>query len=92
METIKATIDLPGTFSFLIRKDKADVASFIKQTLAVELYREGKISLGKAAELAGSRNKWEMLTFLSEHDVSIHYTAQDAKRDLKTLKDFVRKK
>lgn len=91
METIKATIDLPGTFSFLIKKNTPDIASFIKQTLAIELYREGKLSLGKAAELAGARNKWEMLTFLSEHDVSIHYTAKDAKTDLKSLKNFLGK-
>lgn len=54
METIKATIDLPGTFPLLVKKDEAEIASFIKQTLAIELYREGKISLGKAAELAGA--------------------------------------
>ena len=91
MDTIKATIDLPGTFPFLVKKDEADIPSFIKQALAVELYREGKISLGKAAELAGARNKWEMLMILSEHDIPIHYTAKDAKSDLETLKRFLRK-
>ncbi len=91
METIKATIDLPGTFPLLIKKDEAEIASFIKQTLAIELYREGKISLGKAAELAGARNKWEMLILLNEHGVPIHYTAKDAESDLKTLKQFLRK-
>lgn len=91
METIKATIDLPGIFPHLINKDEADIPSFIKQTIAVELYREGKISLGKAAELAGARNKWEMVMILSEHGVPIHYTAKDAKSDLKTLKQFLRK-
>jgi len=91
MDTIKATIDLPGTFPLLVKKDEADIASFIKQTLAIELYREGKISLGKAAELAGARNKWEMLMLLSEHGVSMHYTAKDAESDLKTLKQFLRK-
>lgn len=90
METIKTTIDLPGTFPHLIKKDEDDIPSFIKQTLAVELYREGKISLGKAAEIAGARNKWEMLMLLSEHGVPIHYTAKDAESDLKTLKQFLR--
>ena len=91
MDTIKATIDLPGTFPLLVKKDEADIPSFIKQALAVELYREGKISLGKAAELAGARNKWEMLMILSEHDIPIHYTAKDANSDLETLKKFLRK-
>jgi len=57
METIKATIDLPETFPLLVKKDEADLPSFIKQTLAIELYRERKISLGKTAELAGAKNK-----------------------------------
>ncbi len=91
MHTIKATIDLPGTFPLLIKKEEADIALFIKQTIAIELYREGKISLGKAAELADARNKWEMLMLLSEHGVPLHYTAQDAKEDLKTLKQFLGK-
>ena len=91
MQTIKAIIDLPETFPFLIKKDETELASFIKQTVAIELYREGKISLGKAAELAGARNKWEMLTLLDEHGVAIHYTAQEAKNDLKTLKQFLGK-
>ncbi len=90
METIRTTIDLPGTFPLLVKREEADIASFIKQTLAIELYREGKISLGKAAELAEVRNKWEMLILLSEHGVAIHYTAKDAESDLKTLKKFLR--
>lgn len=91
METIKTTIDLPGIFLQLIKKDEADIPLFIKQTIAVELYREGKISLGKAAELADARNKWEMVMILSEHGVPIHYTAKDAKSDLKILKKFLGK-
>ena len=91
METIKAVIDLPGTFHLLIKKDRADITSFIKQTVAIELYRERKISLGKAAELAGVRNKWEMMIILSQHDVPIQYTAQDAKSDLKSIKQFLGK-
>jgi predicted HTH domain antitoxin len=39
------------------------------RSLAVELYREGRLSLGKAAELAGSNGKWEMLMQLSKRRV-----------------------
>ncbi len=87
MQTIKAIMDLPGTFPLLIKKDETELASFIKQNVAIELYREGKLSLGKAAELAGTQNKWEMLMILSEHGVVINYSAEDAEADLKTLKN-----
>lgn len=55
------------------------------RSLAVEFYREGKLSLGKAAELAGTKSKWEMLMLLSERGVPLDYTADDAKKDLRTL-------
>ncbi|KAF5422221.1 MAG: putative antitoxin [Candidatus Methanocomedens sp.] len=58
---------------------------FIKRTLAIEIYREGKLSLGKAAELAGARNKWEMLTILDSNGVPLNYTIKDIEDDLDTL-------
>jgi hypothetical protein len=33
MDSIKATIDLPGTFPMLIKKEEVDIPSFIKETL-----------------------------------------------------------
>jgi predicted HTH domain antitoxin len=56
------------------------------RSLAVDLYREGRLSLGKAAELAGTKSKWEMLMLLSERGVPLDYTADDAEKDLQTLK------
>ena len=52
--------------------------------MAIELYREGRLSLGKAAELADAKNKWELLLLLNEKGVSIDYTSDDAEKDLKT--------
>ena len=59
------------------------------RSLAVDLYREGKLSLGKAAELAGTRSKWEMLMLLSERGVPLDYTANDAEKDLQTLESVL---
>ena len=53
------------------------------------LYREGKISLGKAKELAGFENKWEMIRLLNERGVDLRYSAKDAKADLETLNRVV---
>jgi predicted HTH domain antitoxin len=59
------------------------------RSLAVELYREGRLSLGKAGELAGTKSKWDMLMLLRERGVPLNYTADDAKKDLKTLKSVL---
>jgi predicted HTH domain antitoxin len=86
---VLAEVDMPGSILALIKVDPDQLGPFIKRSLAVELYREGKLSLGKAAELAGAKNKWEMLMLLNERGVPIDYTSEDAKDDLQTLKEVL---
>lgn len=76
-----AAIRLPESF-FSVMKVK-DVNKFVRETLAVDLYREEKISLGKAKELAGAKNKWEMLLILDRKGIPVNYSANDAKKTLK---------
>lgn len=84
------TITLPDSVLSAIRVREGDLDRFIRRLLAVELYREGKISLGKAAEVAGARNKWEMIMLLDEKGVPLDYVAEDADQDLKTLRKHLR--
>jgi predicted HTH domain antitoxin len=84
------TIDIPDSLAAAVRVSQRELPGFIKKALAVELYREGKLSLGKAAELAGASNKWEMVTLLNERNVPLLYTGEDAENDLKTLQEVVR--
>jgi predicted HTH domain antitoxin len=85
MEVLKAEVNLPSSFLAAIKIRADELGLFIRRSLAVELYREGKVSLGKVAEVAGVRNKWEMLMLLNEKGVPIDYTAEDAEKDLKTV-------
>jgi len=66
METLEATVKLPSSFLTATKLKEDELEEFIRRSLAAELYREGKLSLGKAAEVAGARNKWEMLMILNE--------------------------
>ncbi len=84
-ETMRIEVELPKTFSLTTKVKEKEMNKFIRETLAVELYREGKVSLGKAAEIAGTRNKWEMLIILDKRGVAIDYTLEDAEKDLETL-------
>lgn len=85
MSEVKTTICLPSSFPLSVKVSESDMPDFIKRTLAIELYREGKLSLGKAAELAGARNKWKMLTILDKSGVPLNYGIEDLEDDLKTL-------
>ena len=89
MGVVKARVNLPDSFLAAVKVAEEELDLFIRRSLAVELYREGKLSLGKAAEVAGVRNKWEMLMLLNEKGVPIDYTAEDGERDLKTLEEVL---
>ena len=84
-------VDIPQSILDLIKIDSNQLSLYVKRSLAVELYREGKLSLGKAAELAGAGCKWEMLLLLSERGVPLDYTAEDGTDDLRTLKELLKR-
>lgn len=79
------TMQLPDSFVKAFNIPKKKLPEFIRKTVAVELYREGRLSLGKARELAGFGNKWEMVQLLNEKGVSLDYTSEDATDDLRSL-------
>ncbi len=76
---------VPDTVLRALKVPREQWAEFLRHSLAVELYREGKISLGKAKEFADFDNKWEMIQLLNERGVELHYSADDAQADLETL-------
>ena len=52
----------------------------VAKLLALELFREGAVSLGRAAELCGAPQA-EFMQFASEREVALHYTLDDLERD-----------
>ena len=79
------TIEIPESVFRALKIPEDQWPAFFRTTMAVALYREGRISLGKAKELAGLENKWEMIQLLSQRGVDFNYTARDAEEDLETL-------
>ena len=59
----------------------------LKIELAVTLYAQGKLSIGKAKELAGL-SLWEFRQILAMRMVSPHYDTSDLEEDLSTLDDL----
>jgi len=57
MGVVKAKVNLHGAFLAAIKVGEDELDLFMRRSLAVELDKEGKLSLGKAAEVAGVRNK-----------------------------------
>lgn len=83
MDTV--SVDLPRELIRILKIREKDFSKTVLESIAVELYREGLISLGKAAEIA-KVSKWEMFEILAAKKVPLQYYPEDLKQDIKTLK------
>lgn len=57
----------------------------LRVELAVHLYAQGRLSIGKARELAGL-SLWEFRQILGSRRIPPHYDEQDLEQDLQTLR------
>lgn len=82
MDTIDVSVTLPKS---VLAAAKVRDKEFIRESLALQLYRSGRTSIGKSAEIVGLATKWEMMQLLAKHDVPIDYSAEDARRDFEIV-------
>lgn len=61
----------------------------LKVELAILLYSQGRLSIGKAHELA-DMSLWEFRQLLASRRISPHYDATDLADDIATLKQMGR--
>jgi predicted HTH domain antitoxin len=88
MDKVTVSVELPRSICIAAGVREAELAQSMREALAVDLYRQGRISLGKAAETAGVSH-YEMVQVLAKHDVFLPYDIQDAAADLETLKELL---
>ncbi len=77
-------VTLPAELLAAAGVNPADASRDATMLLALELYRESKISLGRAAELSQTPVE-AFMVFAGRHDVSIHYSLADLEDDRRTL-------
>ena len=68
----------------LVRQILLDGIAERKRALAMRLYREGKVSKSRAAEIAGV-SLWEMMDLIDEAALPGVYTLQEAVEDVRRL-------
>lgn len=61
----------------------------LKRELALALFQQGKLSFGKARELAGM-DVWAFQQLLGSRKISVHYTIDDYEEDMTTLQELGR--
>lgn len=83
MET--RSLELPTDLLQVVSQLNAgDLAKETAKLLALELFREDKVSMGRAAELC--RTPLEVfIEFAAEHEVPLHYGIAELEEDRRTL-------
>jgi predicted HTH domain antitoxin len=61
----------------------------LKQELAMLLYAQQRLSVGKARELAGM-TLWEFRQLLATRGIPVHYEVEDFTQELATLRELGR--
>jgi predicted HTH domain antitoxin len=56
----------------------------LRQTIALELFREGLVSIGKASEIAGL-TRGKMMDLLASKKIPINYVPSDLREDVQAL-------
>jgi predicted HTH domain antitoxin len=82
MQTVRA--EIPAELVVAAGLDAQNLSVETARLLALELYREGKVSLGRAAELCHTPLELFM-EFAGRHEVPLHYGADDLEEDRRTL-------
>jgi predicted HTH domain antitoxin len=86
VETVK--VDLPADLLQAANLDLANLSQEAARLLALELFREEKISLGRAAELCRTPLA-AFMDFAAAHEVSpIRYRAVELEEDRRTLAEL----
>ncbi len=85
MQTREVKIEIPSDIFIALNEDDAELGKQLRLILAIQYYRKKKLTIGKAAQLAGV-TKYEFETLLSEHQIPISLlTKADVISDAKKL-------
>lgn len=85
METVKIELELPKYALESVKVRKEGAANEFKKIIALELFREGVVSLGKAAEIAGMCIV-DFMDLSALKNIPLHYRKKDLVSDLKWAK------
>lgn len=81
----KLELNIPENVLLAINEKPEEFVKDIKIYIAINLFKRGKLSLGKAIEFA-EVTRWEFMRFLSEEKISIfNYSSSELSEDLTNI-------
>ncbi len=86
MNTQTITIDFPSDILLTLNETETELKQNIKISLAMRLYSQGKLTIGKAAQISGL-SRYEFENILAENNIPIsNLTIEDVLKDTQKLK------
>jgi len=83
--TLTVALDLPRDLLGALEVPQTEIEARLRKLIALELFREGRISSGKGAELLGI-SKLAFIQLLSQHQIeTFTETLDELESDLETL-------
>ena len=77
-------VELPAELVLAAGLDSDNLSAETARLLSLGLYREDKVSLGRAAELCQMPVE-QFMEFAARHNVPLHYGADELEEDRRTL-------
>ena len=81
MDTVQ--LELPSDLVSMARLNEGDVSHEVAKLIALELFRDDKVSLGRASELCRTPIA-AFMEFAAAHAVSFHYGINELEEDRRT--------
>ena len=82
MQTVR--VEIPAELVLAAGLDADNLSAATTRLLALELYREDRVSLGSAAELCHMPVE-QFMEFSGRHNVPLHFGVDDLEEDRQTL-------
>lgn len=77
----QVTLDLPEVLSSFLTASGHNVERAALEAIALEAYREGKLSMAQLRRLLGYHTRAQVHAFLKEHGVYLRYSLADLEHD-----------
>jgi hypothetical protein len=77
----QVTLDLPDELSTALAAPGRELSRSVFEALALEAYREHKLSTAQLRRLLGFENRYELDGFLKAHEVWLEYGIDNLERD-----------
>lgn len=78
---MQITLELPEDIAASLTPSGGDLSRSALEALALEAYRERKLSTGQLRRLLGFQTRSQVHGFLKEHRVFLHYDEEDLEHD-----------